>query len=145
MKHYLGCWVQTMGLEQPDDLPFSDTPCQSPVFRGKIKNDQREFWCALFKIKFELASSNFAFLRSSLWIKKFSTGRTKREPEEQCVLPTGNGLPIYSSLKQGWICVWTSISTAEWCPKKTADKNIIWILDHFWRISVLLKKILWEL
>lgn len=56
------------------------------------------------------------------------------------VLPADKSLPIYSSLRQGWMRVWTSISTAVWFPKKTADKNIIWILDHFGKVSALLKK-----
>lgn len=73
--------------------------------------------------------------------KKFSTWRMKEEPEKRWVLPAGSSFPIYSSLRQGWMHVWTSISSAEWFPKKTTDKNIIWILDHFWRASVLIKNL----
>lgn len=71
--------------------------------------------------------------------KKFSTWRRKGS-RRNSVLPAGKSLPISSSLRQGWIRVWTSISTAVRFPKKTTDKNIIWILDRFGKVSALLKK-----
>lgn len=98
--------------------------------------------------KFELASLELAFWRSSLWTKKkksFQLGERKGS-RRSSALPAGKSLPIYSSLRQGWIRVWTSVSTAVRFPKKTADKNVIWILDRFGKVSALFKKkkILWE-
>lgn len=77
--------------------------------------------------------------------KSFQLGERKGS-RRSSALPAGKSLPIYSSLRQGWIRVWTSVSTAVRFPKKTADKNVIWILDRFGKVSALFKKkkILWE-
>lgn len=75
--------------------------------------------------------------------KRFSIWRMEGKPEEQCVFPTAT-VSIYSSLRQGWVRVWTSISTAEWFPKKTTDKNIIWIISEEFQLYKKFLK-LWEL
>lgn len=137
-----------MGPEQPDIFPVLLCP-EVPAVNEKIKSDQREFGGALLKIQqIRIGILGVGILKVNLVNqkkkKKISTWRRKGS-RRNSVLPAGKSLPISSSLRQGWIRVWTSISTAVRFPKKTTDKNIIWILDRFRKVSALLKKkILWE-
>lgn len=131
-----------MGLEQTRDLPRSPARW-GPRRQWKEKVRSKRIWVHFVQ--------NTANLNRHPWSwrfegqvcepkkKSFQLGEGKGS-RRSSALPAGKSLPIYSSLRQGWIRVWTSVSTAVRFPKKTADKNVIWILDRFGKVSALLKK-----
>lgn len=97
-----------------------------------LKNSQSEPGCAWFEIdciwfgilelgRFRVKSMN----------KKNFDLENERGAGRAVAVTHWPQLPRDSSPRQCWEWVWTTTSTAEWFPKKTADKNSTWI----WTIS----------